>query len=222
MNAVDENSVTNRPRNDQPIRQIEGHGVGGVFLQMRRTGAMLVLAHEYTGLGRHGLPFTSLRIPFGTGVPGECVRATLNRKMREEVAADPSDFGFEVLSQTPLYWQVASCQQSGERSHLKLAYPAQLDRGVIREFRLVSDAGTTREENLGPLTWFDVGDLLRRMMSEGSPQVHRLAVVSALFWAARRNTTLARCYAAERKYYARALSSFDPFHPVVTDYLSRQ
>ena len=59
------------------------------------------------------------------------------------------------------------------------------------------------------------------MMNGASPLVHRLGVVSALFWAASQSATVARYYQNQRRYYARALASFEPFHPVVDEYLAR-
>ncbi len=77
---------------EQDILRIVDHGVGAVFLQVDHDGSMLVLAHEYTGRNREGQVFTTLRMPFGKSRTDESVRATLNREVVEEVAADPTDF----------------------------------------------------------------------------------------------------------------------------------
>jgi len=222
MKASCDQSAANRPSNAQPITRIDDHGVGAVFLQTQITGTMLVLAQEYTRVGRGGTPFTTLRLPFGSGATGEGVRATLNRTVLEEAAANAADFDFETLSAAPLYWQVVTSDKSGDRTHLKVVFPARIGRGATRDCRRITDAGTEREEELGPLQWFDIEQLLPRMMNEASPIVHRLGVVSALFWASRQSATVARYYQKQRRYYARALASFEPFHPVVDEYLGRE
>lgn len=204
-----------------PIHNIVDHGVGAVFLQMHHNGRMLVLAHEYTGRGRDGTIYTTLRMPFGKGKPGENIGATLNREMLEEVAADEKDFDFEILSPAPLYWEVVPDDETGERTHLKVLYPARHRHGKIRDFARVDDPGTEDEETHGPLQWIEVTRLLTRMWKEKAPRVHRLGVVSALLWCARQNPRLARFYQRLRTDRQRDVVHFEPYHPVVAEYLGR-
>jgi hypothetical protein len=206
---------------DQPILRIVDHAVGAVFFHTHHNGRLLVLAHEYTGRGRDGQPYTTLRMPFGKGKPGENIGATLNREMIEEVAADPSDFDFEVLSPAPLYWEVVPDDETGERTHLKAVFPARHSKGHIRDFMRVDDPGTDDEETHGPLQWIEVSRLLTRMWKEKAPRVHRLAVVSALLWISRQNARVARFYYRLRTDRARDVAHFEPYHAVVNEYLAR-
>lgn len=207
---------------EQDILRIFDHGVGAVFLQIDHDGRLLVLAHEYTGRNRGGQSFTTLRVPFGKGQPGESVRATLNREVVEEVAADPTDFDFEVLSVAPLYWEVVPDDETGERTHLKVFFPARHRRGAIRDFLRVDDPTTEDQEIHGPLQWIEVSRLLNQMWKEMAPRMHRLGVVSALIWAATKYAAVAYHYGRLCADRARDVASFKPFHPVVDDYLARE
>ena len=206
---------------DQPITHITDHAVGAVFLQSHHNGRLVVLAHDYTGRWNDGELHTTLRLPLGKGKPGESIGATLNREMIEEVAAEPGDFDFEILSPAPLYWEVVPHDATGERSHLKVVFAARIKRGHIRNFACVDDAGTFEEETHGPLQFLEITRVLSRMWKEKSPRVHRLAVVGALYWCARQNPRIAEFYRRLRDERARDLAAFEPYHPVVNEYLAR-
>ena len=206
---------------DLPIEHITDHAVGAVFLQIHNNGRLLVLVHEYTGRWNDGELHTTLRLPLGKGLPGESIGTTLNREMIEEVAAEPGDFDFEILAPAPLYWEVVPHDATGERSHLKVVFPARHKSGRIRDFVRVDDAGTEEEETHGPLQYLEITRLLTRMWKEKSPRVHRLAVVGALYWCARQNPRVASFYQRLRHDRARDLAGFAPYHAVVSEYLAR-
>lgn len=204
---------------EQSITRIETHGVGAVFVQEDAHGHVLVLAHEYTGPGREGQVFTSLRMPFGSGQLGERPAATLHREILEEVAADHANFDFEVVSPAPVFWEVVPDDETRARTHLKAFFLVRLRRGAVRDVPRLDDPGTGAEERHGPLQLIEIGHLLSRMWREKAPRVHRLAVVGALVWMAREKPAVALRYGRLCALRQRDLRSFEPYHPVVYAYL---
>ena len=136
---------------DQPITRIDDHGAGVVFLSPQSNGQVLVLVHDYTRCDGRGVPLTTLRVPFGTGLPGESVFTTLSRVVLAEVAENPADFDFEVTAPSPVFWQVRTGDTSRERTHLKAIYTARHCMGRIRTTECVFDADTERETRLSPI-----------------------------------------------------------------------
>jgi hypothetical protein len=84
----------------------------------------------------------------------------------------------------------------------------------------VFDADTETEKRLSPLRRFDLEDTIREMATSPTPRVPRLGVVSALFWAARRDPKVSENYEWLRFRNAGALRQFKPCGPVVEEYLA--
>jgi hypothetical protein len=207
---------------DQSITRIDDHGAGVVFLSPQSNGRVSVLVHDYTRRDGRGVSVTTLRVPFRTGLPGECVFTTLSRVVMEEVAEDPADFDFEVTDPSPVFWQVRTGDTSRERTHLQAIFTARHCRGPIRNTERVCDAGTDREKRLSPLRWFDLEDAVREMATSPTPRAHRLGVVSTLFWICRRDPDVAQNYAWLCARNADALRHFESHPPIVEEYLARR
>jgi hypothetical protein len=195
--------------------QIVTHSAGGVFVRHDPNGDILVLAHTYTTDG-----VTTIRVPSGTGQPGESVLATLHREMREEVAAQQEDFEFRSVFPKPVYCQLFPDDRTGRLSHLKVFFALQMTQGRHRERELFDDADTFNEERLGPLGWYEIRGLLAQMWQQHSPRAHVFAVAATLLMLAQDAAVCDRYWSTLRQWESHA-GKFQIGNPAVLEYVTR-
>lgn len=198
--------------NQQDKLQILRHGVGGVFVRRATRGRLFVLAHHYAKKGT-----TTLRLPSGTCQPHESVFATLRREMLEEVAAQPDDFEFRLVFPKPVYFKLDHDDSTGKVTFLKVFFALEITRGIYRNSELVDDAGTPDEELLGPLYWWDIGDLLSLL----TLRVHQLAVAATLLLLAQSHGVIHRRYKQTLSHWTRHTYKLQMENPAVTEYVTR-
>jgi hypothetical protein len=194
---------------------ILSHAVGGVFVESRLDGQLDVLAHSYRKGGR-----TTLRVPVGSGRPGESLAHTLRREMLDEVAGS-DDFAFRLILPEPVYWERAADDNTRQNTHLKVFFALAIERGRHRDRELFDQAGTPEQERLGPLYWYEIGDLLRDMRSECSPRVHRLAVAGTLLAFAAFSSRVRGRYERDLAHWQTRREHFEKHESTVAEYLSR-
>ena len=190
------------------------HSAGGVFVRHASNGDILVLAHTYNKNGE-----TTIRVPAGTGQPGESLLETLHREMAEEVAAERDDFWFRLIYPKPVYWKLFPNDSTGQLTHLKAFFALEIVRGRHRDWELVDDAYGLNADRLGSLHWCEIGDLLSLMWGH-SPRAHLSAVATTLLLLAQADRALRSRYWSTWRQWQRHASQFHIQNPAVTEYIS--
>lgn len=194
--------------------QIVNHSAGAVFVRHDSNGDVSVLAHTYNKNGE-----TTIRVPVGTGHPGESISGTLRREMDEEVAAQRDDFGFRLIFPKPVYCQVFPDDRTGQLTHLKAFFALEITRGRHREWELIDDADGLNAERLGPLHWCEIEALLT-LMREHTPRAHLFAVAATLLILAQADRAIRSRYWSTWRLWQRHAPQFRIENPAVTEYVS--
>jgi len=128
---------------------VTSHAVGLIAYRLTPDNHVEIANMTYTRGGR-----TSIRVPMGTGEPGEDLLDTLYRETVEEIAQNAKQFWMTPLSDFPFVGTLHRDQHYKEGNHLKAFYVAEV-KGELRSEEMLDG-----DEILGQIVWTEAEELL--------------------------------------------------------------